>query len=329
MDNSSFATPAVPYSSRPPSPPSITIPAPALSSNSGPIKVVPSYANVDPRDLTPEALAIITGGMREQTARDSTGSWNYSERRNAQPILDFLYLGPSNVARDRDWLRANGITMLLAVRDMRMAHARLMFVDAVAQELGIQAEHIDTDGNAGMIQALPEAVRKINNHLLQVYHSQAVLVPAAGQTTTPAAAAAEEEGKTMFINKQEFKRGKVLVFCETGNDRSPVVVIAYMMAVLGMSMIQACQFIHYRRFCVSLNEDVKYLLLTYEGILDARRTVNQYVDTVVPSPPGGGPKGKRDADEINQDQDDEHDSDAKPRPGLAPFVDNKDTEMDL
>ena len=315
MGGSSFATPAVPYSSRAPSPPSITIPAPALSSNSGPIKVVPSYANVDPCDLTPEALAIITGGMREQTARDLTGSWNYSERRNAQPILDFLYLGPSNVARDRDWLRANGITMLLAVRDMRMAHARLMFVDDVAKELGIQAEHIDTDGHAGMIQALPKAVRKINNHLLQVYHSQAV--------SAPATAAAAEEG-SILINKQEFKRGKVLVFCETGNDRSPVVVIAYMMAVLGMNMVQACQFIHYRRFCVSLSEEVKFLLLTYEGILDARRTVNHHANAVAPSP--GASKGKRYADEINQD---EQDNDAHSRPGLAPFVDIKDTEMDL
>ncbi|KAK7956980.1 dual specificity phosphatase [Apiospora aurea] len=314
MDSSSLATPAVPYSSRPPSPPSITIPAPALSANSGPIKVVPSYKNVDPGDLTPEQLAIITGGMREQTARDSTGSWNYNERRNAQPILDFLYLGPSNMARDRKWLVENGITMLLAVRDMRMAHARLMFVDAVAQELGIQAEHIDTNGHMGMIHALPEAVRKINNHLLDVYHRQAV---PSGQTTTTAA-----EG-SMLINHQDFKRGKVLVFCETGNDRSPVVVIAYMMAVLGMSMVQACQFIHYRRFCVSLSEEVKFLLVTYEGILNARRAVNQHA-AVSPHKPAGK---RRPADEM--DSDDEQDSDARPRPGLAPFVDNKDMEMDI
>ncbi|KAK8028943.1 dual specificity phosphatase [Apiospora marii] len=305
--------------------PSISIPAPALAANSGPIKVVPSYANVDPRDLTPEALAIITGGMREQTARDLTGSWNYSERRNAQPILDFLYLGPSNVARDRDWLRANGITMLLAVRDVRMAHARLMAVDAVAQELGIQAEHIDADGSSGMIKALPEAVRMINSHLLQVYHSQAVPDPAAaagGQATTTTAT---KEG-SMLINKQEYKRGKVLVFCETGNDRSPVVVIAYMMAVLGMNMVQACQFIHYRRFCVSLSEEVKFLLFTYEGLLNARRTVNQYANTVAPSPAAS--KGKRYADEINQDEQDDGDA-QNSRPGLAPFVDSKDTEMDL
>ncbi|KAK8090997.1 dual specificity phosphatase [Apiospora phragmitis] len=313
MDSNSFATPAVPYSARPPSPPTIIIPAPALSSNSGPIKVVPSYANVDPGDLSEEHLEIITGGMREQTARDSTGSWNYHERRNAQPILDFLYLGPSNVARDRTWLRENGITMLLAVRDMRMAHARLMFVDAIAEELGIKAEHIDTAGHMGMIHALPEAVRKINNHLLDVYRHQAVAP--SGQTATAA------EG-SMLINRQEFKQGKVLVFCETGNDRSPVVVIAYMMAVLGMSMVQACQFIHYRRFCVSLSEEVKYLLVTYEGLLEARRTVNQHA---VAAPHASN--GKRGADDM--DKDDEPGSDACPRPGLAPFVDVKDIEMDL
>ncbi|KAK6853461.1 dual specificity phosphatase [Apiospora arundinis] len=308
--------PVVPYSLRPPSPPSIPIPAPALSSNSGPIKIVPSYANVDPADLTPDQLDIITGGFREQSARDITSAWKYNERRSAQAILDCLYLGPSNVARDLDWLTKNGITMLLAVRDSSMVQARLMFVDGIAQQLGIQADYVDVSGHTGMIRSLPEAVRKINNHLLDVYHRQAV----------PAAAGQAAEG-SMLINRQDFKRGKVLVFCETGNERSPIVVIAYMMAVLGMSMVRACQFIHYRRFCVSLTDEAKFLLQTYEGLLEARRTVNQYQHAMGTTSVSPRPKLRRTADEM--DEDDEQDSNTRPRPGLAPFVDSKDMDLEM
>ncbi|KAK8106168.1 uncharacterized protein PG998_003365 [Apiospora kogelbergensis] len=310
-----YAIPTVPYSSRPPSPPSITIPTPTIAENGGPIKVVPSYANVDPADLSPEQLDIITGGLREQTARDSTGSWNYSERRQAQAILDCLYLGPSNVARDREWLTANGITMLLAVRDSRFASARLMFADAIAQELGIQADYIDIENQMGMIRSLPDAVRKINNHFLDVYHRQAVPAASGGQAT---------EG-SMFINRQDFKRGKVLVFCETGNDRSPIVVVAYMMAVLGMNMVRACQFIHYRRFCINLSEEMKFLLQTYEGLLDARRTVNQHRAAAPAIDSSTQRRLRRTADEM--DKDDEQDNDT-PRPGQAPFAEQDDVDMD-
>ncbi|KAK6087496.1 dual specificity phosphatase [Seiridium cupressi] len=334
------AVPAAPYAARPPSPPAIMIPAPNFLKANEPIVCVPSFANIDPQFLSAPELEIITQN-RPQQAYDSVNSWAYEDRRKAQEILDFLWLGPSSVARDKDFLQKNGFTMLLAARDARMAQARLMGVDRVAKELGVHADTIDVQDHQDLIRSLPDAVRKINNHMLDVYRSQSI----ANQTDRPV-----EDG-AMVIDKTKFRRGKVLIFCETGNDRSAGVVIAYLMSVFGMNMIQACQFIQFRRFCVSLDEDMKYLLQTYEGIIHAQKTVNKYklqnsqlsTPASVPSPitPNDGlasalpileVKAKRGIEETLQDIDDDDMEGAMDgfeldrdrytdRPAFVPFMD--------
>jgi serine/threonine/tyrosine-interacting protein len=331
------AIPAAPYAARPPSPPSITIPAPTLLKVNEPITCMPSYAAVDPLYLTAADVEIITQN-KPQEAYDSVNTWKYEDRRTAQPILDCLYLGPSSIARDKKFLTDNGITMLLAARDSRMAQARLMGVDRVAKELGIQAEHIDVSGNQELIRLFPDAIRKINNHMLDIYRSQALGAQNGEQP---------EEG-TIVIDRAQFRRGKVLVFCETGNDRSAGIVIAYLMAVFGMHMIPACQFIQFRRFCVSLDEEMKHLLQTYEGILNAQKTVHRHqflapVSSMAPATSDSGPSTdrtiraavKRGIDET-LDSDDEMegiegfaaDKDRYvDRPAFVPFVDRQDSTM--
>ncbi|KAI1776654.1 phosphatases II [Hypoxylon cercidicola] len=259
------AMPTAPYSTRPPSPPSVVIPAPIMSDVTECIKIVPTYENVDPASLSVEDLKIITQNHKHQLAQDSAHGWTYESRRVAQPILDFLYLGPSTVSRDRQWLRDNGITMLLAARDSRHAGVQLMANAKLAQELGIQAEYVDVANYTELIQAFPSAVGKINDHMLNVFRGQRLT-----NTDVPLG-----NGK-MAIPPGEIRRGKVLVFCETGNDRSAGVVVAYLMSVFGMSMIEACQFIHFKRFCVGLSEDLRFLLRSYEDILVAQRTVHRH-----------------------------------------------------
>lgn len=318
------AQPVAPYSSRPPSPPSVYIPGPPVHSAHNEMTVVPSYANVDPAQLTMDDLAIITGG-KAQSARDTATHWNYADRRTAQPVLDYLYLGPSSIARDRAWLRDNGITMLLAARDARMAEARLMLVDKVAQELGIHAEHVDVTGNQDLIAALPGVIRSINDHILSVYRRQAQPL-------------AQGENNGAVVDWSTFKRARVLVFCETGNERSATIVIAYLMTVFGMDMVQACQFVHYRRFCISMDEDMKWLLQTFEGILSAKKTVNQQHmlaarDNNLAVPRNS--KSKRGYDETVADDSDgnesaghyhsSHDKDRyQDRAAFVPFVDVRD-----
>ncbi|KAI0967009.1 protein-tyrosine phosphatase-like protein [Xylaria arbuscula] len=256
---SALYTKAEAYTMKAPSPPPLHVP-PANWSN--PIKVLPRYDNVDPSSLSKEDLAIITQNGVEQIAKDAAAHWAYESRRKAQAILDFLFLGPLSAARDRQWLREEGITMILAARDHRLAELRIMSVDSFAKEMGIEAQYVDVSGYQELIRAFPTAVRLINDHMLRIYREQAV------ETA--------QDKSTMVVDAAKFRRGKVLIFCETGNDRSAGVTCAYLMALLGMSAVDAFQFINYKRFCVSMDESLKQTLRNYEDILLAQRTVHQH-----------------------------------------------------
>lgn len=247
------------FANRPPSPPYLHIPTPMRENNTKSLTLTPSYAAVDPRTLTPEDLRIITGGKVQEASDDYKSTWRYEDRRKAQPILDFLYLGPLAVIRDHEFLRQQGITMLLAVRDASMSHLRLVAVEKAAAELNLQSEYVDVASRNQLIHDFPLIIARINDHLLSVYKSQLQAVNDAGN---------------MAIDTTTFKRGKVLVFCETGNERSAVVVAAYLMAIYGASMVSTVQFISAQRFCATFDEEMKHLLRSFGDILEAQRMVS-------------------------------------------------------
>lgn len=248
------------FTNRPPSPPYIHIPTPLGENNNRPLTLTPSYALVDPRNLTPDDLKIITGGKIQEASDNYKNTWKYEDRRKAQPILDFLYLGPLAVVRDLEFLRQEGITMLLAVRDASMSHLRLLAVEKAAAELKLQCEFVDVASRMDLIHDFPPTIAKINDHLLRVYRSQLQAVNDAGNVA---------------IDTSTFRRGKVLVFCETGNERSAVVVAAYLMAIYGTDMVSTVQFISAQRFCATFDETMKHLLRTFGDILEARRMVSK------------------------------------------------------
>lgn len=255
------------FANRPPSPPYIHIPTPLAENNNRPLTLTPSYASVDPRTLTSDDLKIITGGKTQEASDNYKNTWKYEDRRKAQPVLDFLYLGPLAVVRNHDFLKQQGITMLLAVRDASMSHLRLIAVEKAAAELNLQAEYVDVASRTQLIRDFPLIIAKINDHLLRVYRSQLQAVNDAGN---------------MAIDTSTFRRGKVLVFCETGNERSAVVVAAYLMAIYGTDMVSTVQFISAQRFCATFDEEMKHLLRSFGDILEAQRMVStgsQQVDT--------------------------------------------------
>lgn len=165
--------------------------------------------------------------------------WSYEMRRVAQLILPFLYLGPSSALKDREFLQKEGITLLLAIRSRQSAVARLVSGERVAAELGIEADAIDVMDNQELIAAFPHAIRRINDHV----------------------ASSEKR--------------KVLVFCESGNERSASVVIAYLMVMLNLDMVNALYTVQHRRFCVCIEEPMRHLLASFESILDAKRDVTK------------------------------------------------------
>ncbi|KAJ9144806.1 Phosphatases II [Coniochaeta hoffmannii] len=291
---------------RPPSPPYIHIPTTLDTDNAVVLNPITSAAsnNLSPVfdlgqgiTITREEIQLITQNQPQVSPRSQ--DWTYESRRLAQPILSFLYLGPASVARDRAFLRQHGITMLLAARDTRQAAARLLSVSRSASELGISSATVDVSGRAELISAIPLAVGEINSHLLT-----------------------------------RGGRGKVLVCCETGNERSAALVAAYVMTMYDADLVRVLQFIHYRRFCANFDDDIKFLLRSYGDIVMARRMVNGF-------PPrqendaarrygggAGGKKGKRGIGEASVDEEDEEnqgpESDSQRFRGrhLTPFVDS-------
>lgn len=247
---------ATTYTLAPPSPPSIHIPH--LPDDDG--IVLPTYEGVDGEDLTQEDLKTIT--QVHHVAKDQTRNWKYEFRRAAQLILPFLYLGPSNAARDINFLQDEGITMLLVIRDTKSAQARLLSGDKIANELGIASAALDVSGSQELIAAFPRAVKMINEHLLSIYREQSMK------------GSADNDG-TITISQTTFKRGKVLVFCESGNERSACVVAAYIMAVYGLDLVAAIQFVQSQRFCIALDDQMKSLLLAFQDILEARRDIQK------------------------------------------------------
>ncbi|KAI1268914.1 phosphatases II [Xylariaceae sp. FL1019] len=254
-----MAIPNTPYVRRPPSPPTLELLSPFSKCSA--LKHTPTYDNVDPKFLSREEWAFLTRNGSEVIAFDSTASWTYQDRHNAQEVVDGMYLGSSGKARDRQWLQETGITMLIAARDSQQASANIMDVSKVAKELGIEAAYVDVSGYQGLIASFPATMRKINAHKLRFHQDQT--------------AHAEKRGQ-MGIDFASLPRAKILVFCETGNGRSAIVVAAYLMAVYGMSTQLACSLIVLKRFCVSWPDESKQMLLAYEELLKAQRHVNHY-----------------------------------------------------
>lgn len=185
--------------------------------------------------------------------------WKYEQRRMAQQILPFLYLGPMSAAKDRGFLQKEGITMVIGVRNIMSAQAKLLGSRA-AQELGIDTAMIDVAGNQELIAAFPRAIESINSHLSAMYqHDQVKRTQAAanGHPHLPSTP------------------GKVLVFCESGNERSATLVTAYIMAMYATDLVKAIQIVQAQRFAVAFDDSLRNLLSTYEIILKAKRDVVQ------------------------------------------------------
>lgn len=253
-------TPAQTWSYRVPSPPRIIIPPPVLNAQGVPdLHVVQdgSYDFESSGFKNAEFLQTVTYG-NFMTSNNQL-EWKYEQRRMAQQILPFLYLGPMSAAKDQNYLQREGITMVIAVRNTMSAQAKLLGSKA-AQDLGIDTRTIDVAGNQELIAAFPVAIEAINSHLSAMYQqdqsrlTQAATVGQAPLQSTP---------------------GKVLVFCESGNERSATLVTAYIMAMYSTDLIKTIQIVQAQRFAVAFDDSLRNLLLTYEMMLKAKRDVVQ------------------------------------------------------
>ena len=316
-----------------PSPPRVIVPPPQTNGagfadvqigNGGPTDYESNgFANS-------EFLKTVTYACEDISSVDSMLNWKYEDRRMAQKILPFIYLGPISIARDVDFLKREQITMIMAIRNTQAARANLLHSKA-ALTLGVENCTIDVVGNQELIAAFPKAIATINTHLSHTYEEQ--------QRRNAELQALGEPPQTTLP-------GKVLVFCETGNERSAAVVAAYMMAMFCMDLIPALQLVQAQRFCVSFDDSLRFLLQSYEAILRAKRDVARSRADSITSPKSIHPymqhqishnavtddrvakSSKRTLDESYEDDMDVDSADTRHddgrfegRDGFAPFLD--------
>ena len=246
------------WSYRIPSPPRVIVPPPALTSMGLPdlqIDQGPAFDFESSGFANAEFLKTVTYG--DIMTVNNMLEWKYEQRRMAQQILPFLFLGPVSAARNTTFLRDSGITMVMAIRNTVSAQANFLNSKA-AIELGIESLFIDVAGNQELIAAFPRAIELINAHLSSMYqHAQS------------------KQAELSNVEENPQTPGKVLVFCESGNERSATVVAAYIMAMYSMDLIQAVQIVQAQRFAVAFDDSLKNLLLAYNAILRAKRDVVQ------------------------------------------------------
>jgi hypothetical protein len=240
-------------------------------------------------------------------------TWQYEMRRNAQPILPFLFLGPSSVARDPAFVSGAGITLLVAARSSKSVRTRKSFLDPAtfASSAGVATCTFDFDHPGEFISLVKPVIKAINDHL---------------------------EGMCTRTPMQDIHdlSGKVLIFCESGNDRSALLVAAYLMVVYGVEAFAAIHMVQSQRFCINLSDSMTNVLLDLQTITTAERQVSDanaaMLPFILPSNDDGGfatqrrRPSKRSIDEVYTSDDEKLDGveqllDTHIREGVAPFVD--------
>jgi serine/threonine/tyrosine-interacting protein len=279
---------------RVPTPPRIVVPPPTLNAEALPEITLKALQDSDLlRKVSYDKLV----------KQNAILEWNYEWRREAQMILPYLYLGPLAAAKDETWLKREEITCLLGVRQKGAFQSRLLDVAmSKAKALGIEGCGVDVVNNADLIHSFPATTAQIHNHIAQSLQSNG-------------------------------KMGKLLVFCESGNDRSAAVVAAYLMEMYeDVDHIKAMQLCQAQRFCVNFDDGLKRLLQGYWDILCAKRQVEQNwssssIDEGSDEAQSKPAKGKRtlerdeDGDDAMMDGMDEDDLERFGGRQFAPFVD--------
>ena len=295
--------------------PRIMVPPPNIDYDCGHASfhvVTEDFERADARFGNPQFLRAVVSNY-QLNLEHTMLKWNYEGRREVQQVLPFLFIGPSTMARDAAFIQTTGITLILAVRSAQATskHPRYLDPSRFPSATGIKVSTFDLDTPYELITNIRPVIKSINDHL------------ETSCTHNP-------------ITSIEDIRGKVMIFCETGNERSAVVVAAYLMVVYGIGAITAIQVVQSQRFCINVDDGMKNMLLALEDIVNAERGVTatratqqnemlQLAQSGQPVP-SLNKSAKRNIDSAYEVSDDMSDSaDWTPidgqRLGLAPFTD--------
>lgn len=241
--------------------------------------------------------------------------WKYEQRTSAQPILPFLFLGPGSAAQNSAFVQSSGITMMVAVRSGVSARQLPRFLNPsfFRSASGLESITVDLDSPYDLMQHLRHVIKSMNDHL-------------------------EKSCARNPICDIDDIKAKILVFCESGNERSTVLVCAYLMVVYGVDAVAAIQVAQSQRFSIDVKDDMKSMLLDFEEILVAERQVaaeayaqeqfRSSMDQPAPEPPTLNKSFKRSIDKAYESDEEMEDTTewsgamwSNRRVGSAPFAD--------
>lgn len=244
-------TPIQEYVYRIPGPPHVWVPSPVVD-NAEELSIngsashdydLTGFANVD-------FLKAVT--YTNFNTPSNVLGWNYQQRWTAQAVLPFLCLGPTSVVRDGNFLQQHGITMILRIRVVLTPGSKSLGVTVANPEIEIHT--IDVGGMQDLIAAFPRGIEMINAHMSKLFNDKRQPLARSGSLANS-------------------PPGTVLVCCETGNESSPCMVAAYLMAMYAMDLVKAIQIVQAQRFSASMGEESRNILQIYHSILEAQRNV--------------------------------------------------------
>lgn len=239
------------WSYRVPLPPQICIPPPTCNRIGIPdLRIGQDPSNFDRTGF--RNIEFLKTVSTDNIIRDNNyKDWKYEQRRAAQQVLPFLWLGPVSAARDSSFLQSHQITMILAMRNIQSGGA-ISLRSKAAVQLGIESRAIDVAGTYEVIPALLSGIEIINTHVSDLHKKRQV------ETSFPS-------------NTSVSPPGKVLVYCESGNELSSIFLAAYLMAIYSIDLVKAIQVIQAQRFCAPFDDASKFLLQTFGDIVQAQR----------------------------------------------------------
>lgn len=230
------------YSYRLPTPPRVVVPPPTLATDMPGLVVGNGSGGLDISFLREMALEDII-------QKNTLIEWAYERRRQAQMILPWLYLGPMIASKDKAFFAREGISMVFAIRSRDGSMSGAL---QAARDAGLAVATIEAENYNALIKRFGDATRAINEHVATIRQ-----------------VSAQRTGQPVL--------GKVLVFCESGNEKSAAVVAAYLMEILDdFDYIKAMQVCQAQRFCVNFDDNLKNMLRTYWDILQAARSVSSF-----------------------------------------------------
>lgn len=216
--------------------------------------------------------------------------WQYNDRQHAQFILPFVMLGPAAVARDRNFIRENQLTMVISVRNAVVASRSPKLLDPARFDScqGLETATFDIGSPFDFIQRVRPVIKLMVTHL-------------------------NKYNQSVDLVRPEQVRGRILVCCETGNERSPVLVAAFLMLVYGLPWHESLNLIHAHRYSLAVSTQMNDMLINLGMIFSAQADLN------ASSQLSG--RAKRSIDDMYDTEEDILVPEPEIRPGMAPFQD--------